>query len=460
MKPIALACLIFSSLIALHPTIHAQTATEAEPKVKLASFDVDATPPLGSAMAYQPVRRLDELTLRCRGVVLIGAGDPIVLCAVDWIGIANGGHDAFRQALATAAKTSPDRVAVHTLHQHDAPACDFTAEDIIKELKIPGYSRFDGNFHRQVIERASKAIADSIQQATAITHYGVGTGLVKEVASQRRIAGPDGKIRATRTSTTKDPLLRAEPEGVIDPNVSLLSFWNNEQPIAMLSYYACHPQSYYLRGVPSPDFPGIARFIRGQDRNNTLHVHFNGAGGNVTAGKYNDGAETNRMLLANRLAEGIRLAEQQTVRKPLVPSDIRWNSRSIKLPLARHLNEEDLLRKLKETPPKGTISFADQLAFFRRIQQGHTIPISCLSIGEARVLHMPGELFVEYQLAAKGMRQDLQVMMAAYGDYGPGYIGTERAYTEGGYETLPTSSSVDPSVEPLLLETLEQLLKE
>ncbi len=460
MKPIALACLIFSSLIALHPTIHAQTATEAEPKVKLASFDVDATPPLGSAMAYQPVRRLDELTLRCRGVVLIGAGDPIVLCAVDWIGIANGGHDAFRQALATAAKTSPDRVAVHTLHQHDAPACDFTAEDIIKELKIPGYSRFDGDFHRQVIERASKAIADSIQQATAITHYGVGTGLVKEVASQRRIAGPDGKIRATRTSTTKDPLLRAEPEGVIDPNVSLLSFWNNEQPIAMLSYYACHPQSYYLRGVPSPDFPGIARFIRGQDRNNTLHVHFNGAGGNVTAGKYNDGAETNRMLLANRLAEGIRLAEQQTVRKPLVPSDIRWNSRSIKLPLARHLNEEDLLRKLKETPPKGTISFADQLAFYRRIQQGHTIPISCLSIGEARVLHMPGELFIEYQLAAKGMRQDLQVMMAAYGDYGPGYIGTERAYTEGGYETLPTSSSVDPSVEPLLLETLEQLLKE
>lgn len=460
MKPIAIACLIFSSLIALHPTIHAQTATEAEPKVKLASFDVDATPPLGSAMAYQPVRRLDELTLRCRGVVLIGAGDPIVLCAVDWIGIANGGHDAFRQALATAAKTSPDRVAVHTLHQHDAPACDFTAEDIIKELKIPGYSRFDGNFHRQVIERASKAIADSIQQATAITHYGVGTGLVKEVASQRRIAGPDGKIRATRTSTTKDPLLRAEPEGVIDPNVSLLSFWNNEQPIAMLSYYACHPQSYYLRGVPSPDFPGIARFIRGQDRNNTLHVHFNGAGGNVTAGKYNDGAETNRMLLANRLAEGIRLAEQQTVRKPLVPSDIRWTSRFIKLPLARHLNEEDLLRKLKETPPKGTISFADQLAFFRRIQQGHTIPISCLSIGEARVLHMPGELFVEYQLAAKGMRQDLQVMMAAYGDYGPGYIGTERAYTEGGYETLPTSSSVDPSVEPLLLETLEQLLKE
>ena len=35
-------------------------------------------------------------------------------------------------------------------------------------------------------------------------------------------------------------------------------------PLAVLSYYACHPQSYYRTGVPSPDFPGIARSIRGQ----------------------------------------------------------------------------------------------------------------------------------------------------------------------------------------------------
>ena len=79
----------------------------AEPAVKLAVFDVDATPPLGSAMAYDPVKRLDEMTLRCRGIVLLGAEKPIVLCAVDWIGIANEGHDAFRDALAEAAGTTP-----------------------------------------------------------------------------------------------------------------------------------------------------------------------------------------------------------------------------------------------------------------------------------------------------------------------------------------------------------------
>ena len=73
-------------------------------------------------------------------------------------------------------------------------------------------------------------------------------------------------------------------------------------------------------------------------------------------------------------------------------------------------------------------------------------------------MHMPGELFVEYQLAAKKMRPDLQVAMAAYGDYGPAYIGTTVAYSEGGYETSPRASNVAPEVEPILTDAVKRLL--
>ena len=430
----------------------------ADEPVRLATFDVDATPPLGSGMAYDPVRRLDELTLRCRGVVLLGAAQPIVLCAVDWIGIANEGHDAFRAALAAAAGTTPDRVAVHALHQHDAPGCDFTAEKLIKELGIPGYSRFEGQHHREVIKHAADAVRASMGNAQPLTHFGWGEAVVKEVASQRRIKGPDGRIRATRTSSTKDPALRAEPEGLIDPVVSVLSFWNKEVPLAVLSAYACHPQSYYRTGIPSPDFPGIARFIRGQEVHSALHVHFNGAGGNVTAGKYNDGARANRMLLANRLAEGMREAFERSEKQPLTPQDVGWALVPVKLPLSPHLNETELTAKLKETPQKGYISFADQLAWVRRSNSGHALDVTCLRIGNTRMLHLPGELFVEYQLAAKAMRPDLKVFMAAYGDYGPGYIGTAAAYPEGGYETGVTSSNVSPDAEAVLLDAMRELL--
>jgi hypothetical protein len=125
---------------------------------------------------------------------------------------------------------------------------------------------------------------------------------------------------------------------------------------------------------------------------------------------------------------------------------------------APHLDEADLIAKLKSIPPRGYISVADQLAWLQRVKSGHQIEVTCLRIGDVRMLHLPGELFVEYQLAAKSMRPDLSVMLAAYGDYGPGYIGTAAAYPEGGYETAPTSSSVAPEVEPVLMNAMKKLL--
>jgi hypothetical protein len=438
--------------------ITSSAAWLARAEVKVATFDVDATPPLGSAMAYDSVKRLDDLTLRCRGVVILGAGQPMVLCAVDWIGIGNEGHSTFRAGLAAAAGTIPERVAVHTLHQHDAPGCDFTAEKIVQELKVPGYSRYEGSFHREVIARGMEAIRSALPQAQTATHWGYGQALVKEVASQRRLKGPDGRIKFTRTSSTKNAAMRAEPEGTIDPVVSLLSFWNGDRPLALISSYACHPQSYYRLGIPSPDFPGIARFIRGQDVNAALHVHFNGAGGNVTAGKYNDGSQGNRMLLAQRLAAGMREAYEKTQRSALSASDLQWGRELVDLPLATHLNEADLLQKLQSTPARGYVAYADQLAWLRRVKAGHQVDLTCLHVGTVRMLHLPGELFVEYQLAAKAMRPDLQVMMAAYGDYGPAYIGTAAAYPEGGYETGPNSSNVAPEAEAVLLSAMKKLL--
>ena len=57
------------------------------------------------------------------------------------------------------------------------------------------------------------------------------------------------------------------------------------------------------------------------------------------------------------------------------------------------------------------------------------------------------------------MRKDLNVAMAAYGDYGPSYIGTSVAYSEGGYETSPRASNVAPHVESVLMNAMEQLLE-
>ena len=99
LRGLVLTFLISSSATAAEVTTNAG--------LRLARFDVDATPPVGSHLAYDPVTNAWDMTLVARGVVLLGVGQPIVLCAVDWIGIANEGHDAFRIATATAAGTVP-----------------------------------------------------------------------------------------------------------------------------------------------------------------------------------------------------------------------------------------------------------------------------------------------------------------------------------------------------------------
>lgn len=435
------------------------TSGVASNLLRVATFDVDATPPVGSMMAYDPVIKKWDLGLRARGIVLIGAGKPIVLCAVDWIGIANGGQDEFKRALANAAGTSPDRVAVHTLHQHDAPECDFSAEKILREAGIDP-RQYDGKFQRQVMAEMQTAVIQAIPQAEPITEIGLGQAEVYQVASNRRIYGPDGKVKAVRWTATTDPAVRAEPEGVIDPIVSLVSFWNGNKPVAVLSYFATHPQSYYRTGIPNPDFPGVARFLRQMAVPQALHIHFNGAGGNIGAGKYNDGSPENRVILADRLADGMKRAWESTTRQSITAAEIEWRSCPVILPLPNYLKPEELEKELKSRSSSFTNGTgASRLAWARRCAAGEAVQASCLYLGKARILNMPGELFVEYQLAAKKKHPELFVAMAAYGDYGPGYIGTAVAYSEGGYETSPESSNVAPEAEARLLEAIDKLLK-
>ncbi len=429
-------------------------------QLRLATFDIDATPPVGSFMAYDPVTNKWDLGLRARGVVLLGAGDPIVLCAVDWIGIANESHDAFCEALAQAAGTHPNRVAIHTLHQHDAPDSDFSAEKILKDAGMDA-RQFEGTFQRETLSNLARAVKLSLPLAQPITHIGLGRAAMEQVASNRRIFGPNGKVRAVRYTSCTDPALRAEPEGTVDHDLSLVSFWNGETPVAVLSYFATHPQSYYRTGIPNPDFPGLARFKRQLAVPEALHIHFNGAGGNIGAGKYNDGAKTNRMALANRFEDAMRRAWEDTKREPLTSRDVGWKTEAAALPASKHLIRDQLEAEVKGRDPNLTLKGdASRLAWLRRCEAGRKINVTCLTLGRARILHLPGELFVEYQLAAKAARPDLFVALAAYGDYGPWYIGTARAYEEGGYETEPRSSNVAPEVEPVLTNAIKKLLQD
>jgi hypothetical protein len=437
------------------------TGRAAETPLRVAVFEADVTPPIGTPLCDGLVEPAKEIVdrLSARGVVLFSNGKPIVLCAIDWVGIGNGGHTAFREALAKAANITIDRVCVHCLHPHDAPGCDFDAEALLIPHGLGG-KLFDPAFARIAIDRTAEAVKRAATTARPVDRIGVGKARVTEVASNRRVMGANGKVKYVRYSKTVDPKIRAEPEGLIDPFVHTLVFFDGTSPVAILTYYATHPQSYYGKGGVSCDFPGIARTLRERATPGAMHIHFNGAGGNVTAGKYNDGSVSNRMVLAHRLADGMKRAFESIKTEPVDAASVSWRTTRKRLPLSPAYTAKGETQKLASTSLKelDRLRAARNLAWAKRCEADDQIDIQCLRIGSASILHMPGELFIEYQLAAQKMRPGSPVMMAAYGDYGMGYIGTAEAYSQGGYETGPVSR-VAPEVEGVLTEAMRELLK-
>ncbi len=478
------ALLASLAAVAVLATVHCskQPQSPAEP-LRVAVFAADATPPLGSPVAYAAVRSVTD-PLFAKGLVLLGAGDPVVLCAVDFIAISNEGHDAWRDSLAEAAGTTPDRVAVHVVHQHDGPRCDFGAEALLESAGLGG-KRQDNDFLRRTLEATAAALRESLAAARPVTHFGTGSARVEKIASNRRILGPDGKVAIARSSSYRipEPILSrlvesarkqgyelsatrveealAAPEGVIDPELKMVTFYEGEEALVSLSYYATHPQSFFGQGDVTSEFVGLARARLEDERGGVPLVHFAGGGGNVAAGKYNDGTPESRVALTDRLAEGMRRAWESTVREPVDASAAEWRVVPVALPIPAHLDEAALRATLADEtlPETNRLAAAGKLAYLARARAGHRIDLANLRIGRADLLHFPGELFVEYQLAAQEQHPGRFVCMAAYGDGGPGYIGTEVSYAEGGYETQPGSTNVAPEVEGVLMEAIGQLLE-
>ena len=426
--------------------------------LRLATFHFDVTPPMGHSLCGGWIKPVVGVTdnLQAIGFVLLGAGKPIVIVAVDWTGILNEAHVQWRTALANAAGTTPDRVAVQCVHQHNAPFACLGAEKIIMaEGDLPHIVEVD--YFNDCLKRGAAAVRNSLSTAQAVTHVGQGEAKVDQVASNRRIYRDTyGVIKAMRGSSCKDPKLRAMTEGIIDPMLKTVAFYNGDRKIAACHYYATHPMSYYGDGLVSSDFVGIARKQHQAEEPHCHHMYFTGASGNISAGKYNDGSHPVRKVLAKRIYDGIAAASKNIKKKPL--TDVAWRTVEM-LPTARDLLIADELQARISNKSNSTVNRnrpSYMLSWLQRLEQKTPILLSALSLGDVSLLHLPAESFIEYQLRAQTLAPNRFVATAAYGDGGPWYIPIAQEYANGGYEVSVAFS--DPSIDATMTAGITKLL--
>jgi hypothetical protein len=315
---------------------------------------------------------------------------------------------------------------------------------------------FDAQWGRQVLDRVARSLAESLKHTEPLTHVAHGEAKVEQVASSRRVMGPNGKVAFVRYSAMKDPKVRAMPEGLIDPLLKTVSFWNGQRKLVALHYYATHPMSYYGDGMVTSDFTGIAREKRTRD-DGVPHIYFTGCGGNVTAGKYNDGDKANRAVLTQRIHAAMIESEAQAQRVPV--GKVEWRVKPLVLAPDPEFSEERMIKIIEEQKAarKRPIGPALRLAFIRHCATKTPIQFSSLHVGDhVCLLHLPGEAFVEYQLFAQQQAPGSFVATASYGDLGPGYIPLEKSFAEGGYE--PTQAFAAPTSEKAIKDAIRELV--
>ena len=363
--------------------------------------------------------------LEAHGIVLMGAGDPVVFVSVDWCEIRNEAYFRWQAALAEAAGTKPERVMISTVHQHDAPVADLVAEQLLRERKLIG-TVCDPEFHEVAVLRVAQALRESLPKARIWTHLGMGQAKVEKVAALRRYVTADGAVHFNRMSKSKIPEAIAAEEGEIDPWMKTLSFWNGEEPLAALSIYAVHPMSHYGAGEESADFPGVARRLRQAETPGTAQIYVSGCSGNTVAGKYNDGSPENRAILGGRLHDAMVAAWKATKRVPIDSYTYRTVTLRLEPRELPGFSIPELEAQLTpETKRFPQCLAAMGLSWRKRLATGRQLQIPIIDFGPAQFLLMPGETYVEYQLAAQKMRPDSFVCVAGYGDGATGYIPTE-----------------------------------
>jgi hypothetical protein len=434
---------------------------QAQDTYRLAPFSADVTPPIGHACmggGIKPVEKIGD-PLYAYGFALLPPNQKaIVVVSVDWCEIRNDAYERWREILAKTANTDRERVLVSAIHQHDAPIADLEAQRLLDSVKAKG-SICMIDFHEKAVQRVAKAPARSLMEPKTITHYGIGEARVEKVASNRRYLGPDGLPRFGRTSATRDPKVRDAEEGLIDPWLKTLSFWNGDRPVLALSAYATHPMSYYGSGVVTSDFVGLARKRRNNDDPSVMQIYASGCSGNVTAGKYNDGSPDNRPVLAERIYQGMQGAWKATKRHHF--GDVRFRNEKLRLEPRNGpgFTVADLQKKLVTGPrPFDQCLAAFGLSWRKRADKGATIDVPAIDFGSAQLVLLPAEAYVEYQLMAQKTRPNSFVVVMGYGECAPGYVPTEQHIRERD-GNLNDWNWVAPGAEERIAAVLKKVLR-
>jgi hypothetical protein len=377
--------------------------------------------------------------LKARALV-VGRGETAVAIIVaDLLTVPDVLVRRVRQGVERQCGLRPEQVMVAATHTHSGPAVEAVAgpdeSAAVIEHVLPG-----------MVESCVKAFR-SRRPMRLWSGSARGEGLF----FNRRLLLKDGRTVMNWTFPPADSIDR--PLGPVDDQIGvLLAGDDKDRPAVVAANAALH--AAVLAGdnrLLGADWPGcFCRAVEQAFGPGTQAMFLQGAEGNVNHIDASDRLQGRGFKEAERIGAAVALAAASArFDAGPVAGQIASSSEVLDLPPRRITPEEQaraasaVSASAGAAPPRGQVDgipdllFAqDQLELANRTQP-YAAEVQVLRIGDAAVVGLPGEFFVEFGLQIKAASPARTTLIVGLANGSIGYVPAPEAFDQGGYEPTP-----------------------
>lgn len=406
----------------------------------------DITPPVGIPLAGgwrpRPAEGIDT-PLMVHALVLDDGAIRLTVVAVDLIAMEAGDCDDAKRRIHDLTGIRPDQVLVAASHTHEAPyPCPLLGVDTGAD---PAY-----------MARVRDAIVEAVLAATgslAPAQAGAASTHVPGLGGNRRLLRSPNDVVNAWTVTAEEQRTLPQAGPVDDELVLYAVRAQSGEPMAMLWNYPLHAHAFAAPRV-SADYPFFAmQLVREALGADVVSVFTAGACGDI-----NRPIDVESQTVADRLSEGlVSLYENMDFSSE---TSLRTTVRHIEAPLRDFsvFQQEEIARK---QPDVLEIARAEWQALRRAREREVSTVLQAVALGDLALACVPGEYFTSLGLSIKERSPfPLTAVVELANDY-VGYIPTDAAYDQGGYELINVrSSKVARGAGESIADDLVQMLNE
>ena len=403
--------------------------------IKAGFARLDITPPLGTPLAgYQYARSakcvLDPLSVNA--LALSDGESTVILIASDTEGMDMEDAKYIRKLISQRTGIPQENMIVSALHQHTS--------FIMKHKTL-------GNLSPAFAEVVYSRFADAAQLAIDDMSEAEMSAATKEtsepIAFVRRYILKDGKTVTNPTPKQIPQIERRCAEA--DNTVRLLRFKREGKKDIALVNFATHPDVVHGENV-SADWPGFTRRFVEEDNSDVSCLVFVAPEGDSNhldhIGGIRNGYEHSKHM-GRVIADAVKEMWNDTTPKSCdrIGSDIQVIYNKSNTDGEEKYDECKAFLAAREAGTLGYNPEIEEVAYARRVVAirenmtiYHTLPITVMSLGEVAVVGLGGEAFTEYAATIREAAGDRFVLTFALTNGHQGYLPSDKAFSEGGYE--------------------------